>query len=125
MYVSRSRPLLTTLSPTHIHAFTQEHPLLGIPFYHIHPCEAAKLMAVIRGASIPQPHAAAHSGQVLQLERTSLERTPACNFIASWLSLFGPVVGLHIPAYMAAAARSEQRGDEQQHVELKGEISTE
>jgi ubiquitin-like-conjugating enzyme ATG10 len=48
-----------------------EHPLLGHPFYYIHPCDTTALM-------------------------TQLHITDANSYIASWISFFGPPVGMGI-----------------------------
>ncbi len=63
----------------------QEHPLLCRPFYHVHPCHTAKVM-----------------GQALSI--TSGSRNTSCsnehsngvNYLISWLSVFGPLVGLSV-----------------------------
>jgi len=49
-----------------------DHPVLGIPFYFIHPCETAKLVEVLQ----------------------STETTNNRNVLLSWLSVVAPVVGL-------------------------------
>ncbi|WAR20520.1 GALM-like protein [Mya arenaria] len=55
-----------------------EHPYLGRPFYQLHPCHTDKLMAMV--AKVP--------GGV------------ARNYVISWLSSVGPVVGLNLrPEY--------------------------
>ncbi|KAG2183741.1 hypothetical protein INT43_006752, partial [Umbelopsis isabellina] len=51
----------------------QEHPILGLPFYYIHPCDTASLMAQVDISDIN------------------------C-YIMSWLSFFGPLVGLYLPS---------------------------
>ncbi|XP_048764425.1 ubiquitin-like-conjugating enzyme ATG10 [Ostrea edulis] len=51
----------------------QEHPLLGLPFYHLHPCHTADLM------------------------KNTPTLTDKRQYIISWLSAVGPVVGLHLP----------------------------
>lgn len=48
-----------------------EHPLLGQPFYHIHPCHTAKVMATVPSEKF--------------------------NYLVTWLSVFGAVVGLKLP----------------------------
>jgi len=48
-----------------------DHPLLNLPFYFIHPCDTASLMA-------------------------QLHMPEATSYIASWISFFGPPVGLRI-----------------------------
>lgn len=51
----------------------QEHPLLGRPFYYLHPCHTADLM------------------------KNSPVLTDKRHYIVSWLSAVGPVVGLKLP----------------------------
>uniref|UniRef100_A0A914WND5 Ubiquitin-like-conjugating enzyme ATG10 n=1 Tax=Plectus sambesii TaxID=2011161 RepID=A0A914WND5_9BILA len=54
----------------------QEHPHLGAPWFHIHPCHTAKAMSKLS------------------------QSTTQFNYVLSWLSMFGPVVGLSIPNQM-------------------------
>lgn len=53
----------------------QEHPYLGVPFYQLHPCHTADMMK--RASSV-------------------LSDRPG-NYLVTWLSTVGPVVGLDIP----------------------------
>ena len=55
----------------------QEHPYLGRPFYHVHPCHTAQAMGKARGCL----------GDV----------DGNWNYLVSWLSMFGLLVGLHVP----------------------------
>ncbi|XP_019739368.1 ubiquitin-like-conjugating enzyme ATG10 isoform X2 [Hippocampus comes] len=55
----------------------QEHPLLGQPFFMLHPCKTEEFMR-----------------PVLQLER---EQHGQMNYILTWLSAVGPLVGLDVP----------------------------
>ena len=115
----------------------QEHPLLHCPFYHIHPCHTAKVMAQARKTQIqtgsseeekisieretegegggekresqdlPNDVAVACSGgddrtsgikelgENLKLNGSGLKREP--NYLLTWLSTFGPLVGLKVP----------------------------
>lgn len=57
-----------------------EHPLLGRPYFQLHPCNTAKLM----GQVMPQ---SAHSHSPATLR----------TYLISWLSMFGPPVGLELP----------------------------
>ena len=52
-----------------------EHPFLLRPFYHIHPCHTAKMMAAL-GAGDASGH--------------------CDNYVLAWLSVFGPLVGLSL-----------------------------
>ncbi|MBN3314584.1 ATG10 enzyme, partial [Atractosteus spatula] len=62
----------------------QEHPLLGQPFFALHPCRTQEFMSPIVTAA--------------KGENRSL------NYIAAWLSVVGPVVGLSLPLSYATAA---------------------
>nr|XP_023960266.1 ubiquitin-like-conjugating enzyme ATG10 [Chrysemys picta bellii] len=55
----------------------QEHPLLGQPFFVLHPCRTNEFMAPVLANS--------------QRENRNM------NYITSWLSIVGPVVGLNLP----------------------------
>ncbi|XP_005112886.1 ubiquitin-like-conjugating enzyme ATG10 [Aplysia californica] len=58
----------------------QEHPLLGRPFLQLHPCHTGDLMS-----------------QVLKNSAGNIKQ----NYLATWLSTVGPMVGLHIsPNYI-------------------------
>ncbi|XP_056395085.1 ubiquitin-like-conjugating enzyme ATG10 [Hyla sarda] len=52
----------------------QEHPILGQPFFALHPCRTNEFMSSIQGST----------------DREG-------NYIISWLSTVGPVVGLSLP----------------------------
>lgn len=54
-----------------------EHPLLGRPFFQLHPCHTAKLMGQLK------PKISSNSKFLSQ-------------YIISWLSMFGPVIGLKL-----------------------------
>nr|XP_045587118.1 ubiquitin-like-conjugating enzyme ATG10 [Procambarus clarkii] len=56
----------------------KEHPLLGRPFFQLHPCHTAKLMSQVKS------------------EHQCNSRLSS-RYIVSWLSMFGPVVGLELP----------------------------
>ncbi|XP_060077455.1 ubiquitin-like-conjugating enzyme ATG10 [Ylistrum balloti] len=58
----------------------QEHPILGRPYFHLHPCHTADLMEQVTSLSPP--------------EKIS-------NYIVAWLSAVGPVVGLELPLTFA------------------------
>jgi|EP01046_Picozoa_sp_COSAG06_P053692 hypothetical protein len=63
----------------------QEHPVLGTPFYALHGCETAGLMATLghdEGSS---------------------------SYVLGWLSLVGPLVGLKLPLELATAVVTEER----------------
>lgn len=60
----------------------QEHPLLARPFYHIHPCHTAQVMANTPVFGSGSRHINA--------------RTSPSNYLLTWLSTFGPIVGLDV-----------------------------
>ncbi|XP_068604688.1 ubiquitin-like-conjugating enzyme ATG10 [Brachionichthys hirsutus] len=55
----------------------QEHPLLGQPFFMLHPCRTAEFMRPVVQAALDQHR--------------------PVNYLLSWLSVVGPVVGLDVP----------------------------
>ncbi|XP_041805700.1 ubiquitin-like-conjugating enzyme ATG10 [Chelmon rostratus] len=55
----------------------QEHPLLGQPFFMLHPCRTEEFMR-----------------PVLQMAQ---DQHRPVNYVLSWLSVVGPVVGLEVP----------------------------
>uniref|UniRef100_A0A3Q3XM79 Ubiquitin-like-conjugating enzyme ATG10 n=1 Tax=Mola mola TaxID=94237 RepID=A0A3Q3XM79_MOLML len=55
----------------------QEHPLLGQPFFMLHPCRTEEFMK-------PVLQAAQHKHRPV-------------NYVLSWLSIVGPLVGLDVP----------------------------
>ena len=107
----------------------QEHPLLHCPFYHIHPCHTAKVMAQARktrtgseemkvtvetegkggkreNKDLPNNVVACSGGgdgrgrtsgveEGEKLNESHLKSEP--NYLLTWLSVFGPLVGLKVP----------------------------
>nr|XP_028604068.1 ubiquitin-like-conjugating enzyme ATG10 isoform X2 [Podarcis muralis] len=65
----------------------QEHPLLGQPFFVLHPCRTNEFMSAVLSSSYKQSR--------------------NTNYIISWLSIVGPMVGLNLPLSYAKA-NSEQ-----------------
>ncbi|XP_035530707.1 ubiquitin-like-conjugating enzyme ATG10 [Morone saxatilis] len=55
----------------------QEHPLLGQPFFMLHPCRTEEFMRPVLQAAQDQPR--------------------PVNYVLSWLSVVGPLVGLEVP----------------------------
>ncbi|XP_074056830.1 ubiquitin-like-conjugating enzyme ATG10 isoform X4 [Macrotis lagotis] len=55
----------------------QEHPILGQPFFVLHPCKTNEFMTTL-------------------LENSGKDNRNI-NYITSWLSIVGPVVGLNLP----------------------------
>ncbi|NXQ55198.1 ATG10 enzyme, partial [Anthoscopus minutus] len=70
----------------------QEHPILGQPFFVLHPCRTKEFISAVLGAS------QAHHRHT--------------NYIILWLSTVGPVVGLNLPLSYAKLAPEESTGDE-------------
>lgn len=66
----------------------QEHPILGQPFFVLHPCKTNEFMTAVL--------------------KNSQKINRNVNYITSWLSLVGPVVGLNLPlSYAKATSQSE------------------
>ncbi|XP_043826625.1 ubiquitin-like-conjugating enzyme ATG10 isoform X2 [Dromiciops gliroides] len=61
----------------------QEHPILGQPFFVLHPCKTSEFMTF--------------------LLKDSEKDFRNMNYITSWLSIVGPVVGLNLPLSYAKA----------------------
>ncbi|XP_006889927.1 PREDICTED: ubiquitin-like-conjugating enzyme ATG10 [Elephantulus edwardii] len=55
----------------------QEHPILGQPFFVLHPCKTNEFM--------------------IPVLKNSQKINRNVNYITSWLSIVGPVVGLNLP----------------------------
>ncbi|XP_047412651.1 ubiquitin-like-conjugating enzyme ATG10 isoform X2 [Sciurus carolinensis] len=66
----------------------QEHPILGQPFFVLHPCKTNEFMTpILKNAQ--------------KINRN-------INYITSWLSIVGPVVGLNLPlSYGKATSQDE------------------
>ncbi|XP_075397354.1 ubiquitin-like-conjugating enzyme ATG10 isoform X1 [Tenrec ecaudatus] len=66
----------------------QEHPLLGQPFFVLHPCKTNEFM--------------------IPVLKNSPKINRNVNYITSWLSIVGPVVGLNLPLSYAKAMSQNQ-----------------
>ncbi|XP_076995366.1 ubiquitin-like-conjugating enzyme ATG10 isoform X3 [Tamandua tetradactyla] len=66
----------------------QEHPILGQPFFVLHPCKTNEFMSPILK------------------ESRKINRN--VNYITSWLSIVGPVVGLNLPLSYATATSQDE-----------------
>lgn len=62
----------------------QEHPYLGRPFYHIHPCHTATVMG--RAMQCCTVGVRRHGGEE--------KEASGGNYLITWLSTFAPVIGL-------------------------------
>ncbi|XP_074240293.1 ubiquitin-like-conjugating enzyme ATG10 isoform X3 [Saimiri boliviensis] len=67
----------------------QEHPILGQPFFVLHPCKTNEFMTPVL--------------------KNSRKINKNVNYITSWLSIVGPVVGLNLPLSYAKATSQDQR----------------
>lgn len=65
----------------------QEHPILGQPFFVLHPCKTNEFMTPV----LKNPQ---------KINRN-------INYITTWLSVVGPVVGLTLPLSYAKAASQD------------------
>ena len=65
-----------------------EHPLLGRPYFQLHPCNTAKLIAQV----IPHP---------------PCDAAALRTYLISWLSMFGPPVGLELPLCYFAEQKTQ------------------
>ncbi|XP_071064948.1 ubiquitin-like-conjugating enzyme ATG10 isoform X4 [Dasypus novemcinctus] len=66
----------------------QEHPILGQPFFVLHPCKTNEFMSPIL--------------------KNSRKINRNVNCIISWLSIVGPVVGLNLPLSYATATSNDE-----------------
>ncbi|KAG0258102.1 E2-like conjugating enzyme atg10 [Mortierella polycephala] len=58
----------------------QDHPILNVPFFYMHPCETVSLMETVL------------SGQPLDESKSFLE-----TYIMTWLSFTGQAIGISVP----------------------------
>ncbi|EFA85988.1 autophagy protein 10 [Heterostelium album PN500] len=66
-----------------------DHPLLGIPFYQLHPCETANLMnQVLANNNIVDDD---------KCSTTITTQNHENDYLLSWLSIVGPLVGIRLP----------------------------
>ncbi|XP_032331329.1 ubiquitin-like-conjugating enzyme ATG10 isoform X2 [Camelus ferus] len=66
----------------------QEHPILGQPFFVLHPCKTNEFMTPV--------------------VKNSRKINRNVNYITSWLSIVGPAVGLNVPLSYAGAASQDE-----------------
>ncbi|XP_005618214.1 ubiquitin-like-conjugating enzyme ATG10 isoform X3 [Canis lupus familiaris] len=66
----------------------QEHPILGQPFFVLHPCKTNEFMTPVL--------------------KNSRKINRSVNYITSWLSVVGPVVGLNLPLSYARTASQDE-----------------
>ena len=85
----------------------QEHPLLSRPFYHIHPCHTAKVMGkALQTQTNGHCSSEAGSDQCAGSPRTCCEKLS--NYLLTWLSTFGPLVGLRVPMAYLSSNKAEE-----------------
>ncbi|XP_061280306.1 ubiquitin-like-conjugating enzyme ATG10 isoform X1 [Bos javanicus] len=79
----------------------QEHPILGQPFFVLHPCKTSEFMTPVL--------------------KNSQKINRNVNYITSWLSMVGPAVGLNLPlSYATAASQDEGNvGGQESSIERK------
>ncbi|KAF2070489.1 hypothetical protein CYY_008187 [Polysphondylium violaceum] len=70
-----------------------EHPILGIPFYQLHPCETPNLMKQILSVSKEE-----HDDEDNNNNNDTIENLQQY-FLSSWLSIVSPLVGINIPLH--------------------------
>ncbi|KAM6148983.1 ubiquitin-like-conjugating enzyme ATG10 isoform 1-T2 [Erethizon dorsatum] len=67
----------------------QEHPILGQPFFVLHPCKTTEFMTPVL--------------------KNSQKINRNVNYVTSWLSTVGPAVGLNLPLSYAKATSQDER----------------
>ena len=81
-----------------------EHPVYGIPYYMLHPCETASLMQTCL-LSEGRKGGDFHGRGTLPAAASSAASAAVCGdspqYLVLWLSLSAPVVGLHVPLQLA------------------------
>jgi len=88
-----------------------EHPVLSVPFMGIHPCQTSRLMHSIlkslglNSSDSPPPLPDSLLSLSVSLSLPSPWSTDR-SYLSSWLSLYGSVVGLHIPSKLLVKAQS-------------------
>ena len=103
-----SLSLSLSLAHTHTHNYAHmqmteaEHPVLGLPFYQMHPCNTAALMAAVAESSRPSNLASNATATPTKTAHSSALASAAHgidngDYVKSWISLTGQVVGLSLP----------------------------
>ena len=96
-------PAHATGSGTEWGTVTQlEHPLLCRPFYHIHPCHTADVMGMAvqrHGNETEQELGGREEEEQCSQSATAVTECGegATSYLLSWLSMYGPTVGLQVP----------------------------
>ncbi len=90
----------------------QEHPILGEPYYMLHPCRTAEVMALLRSpdkfatAEIPDSSVQdAVYQQGWDIGKASREEGMEAYFVA-WFSVYGGLLGLALPRSLWPNART-------------------
>ena len=83
-------------------ALLQEHPVLGKPFYMLHPCRTAEVMALLRPSSKPTIADVLRCEEQSAVHRQSLKAGPASvedmqAYFVAWFSVYGGLLGLALP----------------------------
>ena len=82
----------------------QEHPHLMTPWHMLHPCETASIMSLLMAG--PLSAEAASTGDLPDAAETHTARGQqplAVAYMLAWMSVVGPLVGLHVPCNMSDA----------------------
>ncbi|KHJ81739.1 hypothetical protein OESDEN_18573 [Oesophagostomum dentatum] len=74
-----------------------EHPLLGVLFYNIHPCKTKEIMNELTGKG---------------------------NYIAKWLSVYGAPIGVSPPDALFTSKALSQRSEDASQSSDDGSLST-
>ncbi|KAG9326143.1 hypothetical protein KVV02_005648 [Mortierella alpina] len=67
----------------------QDHPILNVPYFYMHPCETVPLMETI----------------VLSQAEASNSKSFIENYIMTWLSFTGQAIGISVPAIVATRVK--------------------
>jgi hypothetical protein len=82
----------------------EEHPVLGTPFYMLHPCQTAERMTLLLGG--PQDNQLSSGKDVNNGNGGNSSR--GAHYLLSWFSLIGPILRLPVPPeHFAAAVQGE------------------
>ncbi|EGG16110.1 autophagy protein 10 [Cavenderia fasciculata] len=65
-----------------------EHPVLGIPFYQLHPCETANLMKEVLHIDIDNNN---NNNNNIIIDNNNDK------YLSSWISIISPIVGIKLP----------------------------
>lgn len=82
----------------------QVHPILGSPFYSVHPCQTGAAMQHLLGlANSTEASKDLHcralpiEGPTSDAARAPSQVVAGCHYLIRWFSMLGPAVGLQLP----------------------------